>query len=145
MTYIADLAEPGNVKSVGYLARGHNYNQGEVSEEAFDRLVRLVKLHIMEWFGYHKCDLDPCGAGQPEPELYYEGLVIPRACKSDILVPGHATLYQAPSLILHYIRGHHYLPPACFLEAALHCPQPGSREYFAAIERLWPLGSPLFW
>jgi hypothetical protein len=40
MTYIADLAEPGNVKSVGYLARGRNYNQGEVSEEAFDRLVK---------------------------------------------------------------------------------------------------------
>ena len=57
MTYIPDLTEPGNVKSVGYLARGHNYNQGEVSEEAFDRLVRLVKLHIMEWLGYHKCCL----------------------------------------------------------------------------------------
>jgi hypothetical protein len=99
MTYIADLAEPGNVKSVGYLARGRNYNQGEVSEEAFDRLVKLVKLHIMEWWGYHKCDLDPCGTVQPEPELYYEGLVIPRACKSDILVPGHATLCRAPSLI----------------------------------------------
>ena len=48
MTYIADLAELGNVKSVAYLARGHNYNQGEVSGEAFDRLVRLVKLHIMD-------------------------------------------------------------------------------------------------
>jgi hypothetical protein len=145
MTHIADLEGPGVLKSVGYLARNHNYDQGEVSQETFDCLVKLVKLHLIQWFGHHDCDLEPCGSGKPEPELYYEGLRIPRSCSTDILVPGQAAIYQAPALILHYIRGHHYLPPACFLEAVLDCPQPGSPDYFAALEKLWPPGAPCFW
>jgi hypothetical protein len=53
-------------------------------------------------------------------------------------VPDHAAVYQAPSLILHYIRSHRYHPPERFLEAVLACPEPGSEEYFAAIEKAAP-------
>ena len=138
MTYIADLVEPGPIKSVGYLAQGHDYPQGEVPEQVFDRLVALVELHLLHWMGYHNCDLEPCGSNQPQPEIQYHGLVIPRRCSSDILVPDGGVLYLAPALILHYIRCHRYQPPACFLEAALNCPDPGSQEYLAAVESVWP-------
>jgi hypothetical protein len=143
MTYSPDLAEGGPVKSVGYLTRDREYPQGEVADLVFDRLVRLAKLRIVQWFGHHHCDLDPCGPGQPQPELYYEGLVIPRQCSTDIFVPDQEAVYVAPALILHYIRFHRYLPPTCFLEAVLRCPQPGSDEYFAALKRAAP-DFPLF-
>jgi hypothetical protein len=49
-------------------------------------------------------------------------------------VPGDKVVYQAPCLILHYIRYHKYQPPECFCAAVLNCPKPGSAEYFAAIK-----------
>jgi len=146
VTYIADLKEPGPIKSVGYLAQGYDYPQDDVAEEVFDRLVDLVilhiKLHIQHWMGYHTCDLQPCGLNQPEPP--YHGFVIPRRCRSDLVVPDNGVLYLAPTLIMHYIRCHHYLPPACFLEAVVKCPEPGSQEYCAAVEKVWPKSVP-FW
>ena len=142
MTYVPDLMEPGPIRSVGYLSKGHDYPQGEVPEEVFDRLVNLVtahiKLHILHYMGYHNCDLERCGSNQPEPEVQYHGLVIPRRCRSDLLVPDREVLYVAPALIMHYIRHHRYLPPACFLEAVLNCPEPGSQDFLAAVEKVWP-------
>lgn len=148
MTYVADLAEPGPIKSVGYLAQGHDYRQGEVPEEVFDRLITLVKayikLHILHYMGYHTCDLEPCGSNQPQPELLYHGQAIPGTCRSDLVVPDKGVIYKAPSLIMHYIRRHHYLPPACFLQAVINCPEPGSQEYLALVGEVWPSPGP-FW
>jgi hypothetical protein len=148
VTYIADLSEPGPIKSVGYLAREHDFPQGEVPEEVFDRLITLVrlhiKLHIQHWMGYHTCDLNPCGSNQPQPEILYRGLVIPWRCRFDLVLPDKGVLYVAPSLIMHYIRCHRYLPPTCFLDAVINCPAPDSEEYAAAVIRIWPPTVP-FW
>jgi len=135
MTYVADLSERERISSVGYLARGHEYSQGEVSDECFDRLVKLALLRLVHWFGYHKCDLDPCGSGHIQHKLYYQGQAIPNMCSTDILVPAENLLYVSPALILHYIRGHNYRPPACFLEAVTRCAEPGSDEYIAGINK----------
>jgi hypothetical protein len=137
MTYIPDLTQSGPIKSVGYLARGYDYTEGEILEAVFDRLANLVLRDIaIHYCGYHHCDLGSCGLNQPQPELYWRDLVIPRHCDKDIFVPDEAVVYQAPSLILHYIRSHRYLPPSCFVEAVLNCPEPGSDEYLSAIERV---------
>lgn len=128
----------GKAKSIAYLTQRDSYPRGEVSEAVFGRLVSLVKHAPLHWFGYHNCDLDPCGSDQPPPELRYQGLVIPSRCSTDILVPDKTILYVAPSLILHYVRCHQYLPPTCFLDAALGCPEPGSKEYFAAVKLAAP-------
>jgi hypothetical protein len=137
------MAAFNHARRVGYLTRSDDYARGEVSEEIFERLVNLVSSPFMRWAGYHDCDLDPCGTEQPPPDLRYKGLVIPSQCDSDILVPDKAALYVAPALILHYIRCHHYLPPSYFLNAVLACPEPGSPEYLAAIEKICPAGNPL--
>lgn len=131
-----------SAKGVGYLTRGDNYPSGEVSETVFERLISLVKRPFVVWGGYHYCDLDPCGSEQLPTELRYKDLLIPSRCDSDILVPDKAALYVAPALILHYIRFHHYLPPSYFLDAVLACPEPGSPEYLAAIEKISPAGNP---
>ncbi len=136
MTYRADLTSVEHVTWVGYLARGYQYPHGEVRDECFDRLVKLVMVRLIQWFGFHTCDLDPCSSGQSQPKLYYQGQVIPDKCSTDILVPAENLVYMAPALILHYIRCHKYLPPACFLEAAMGCAEPGSDEYIAAINKV---------
>lgn len=138
MTYLPDLAETGNVRSVGYLSPEHDYPQGETSEAIFDRLASLVLLHLIKWMGYHWCELGSCGSNQAQPELYWHGMNIPRYCSSDILVPDKTVVYMAPSLIIHYMRAHRYLPPVRFLEAVLRCPEPRSDEYRDAIRQVWP-------
>jgi len=136
MASTAYLGHNAGVTSVGYLERGTEYPQGEVSEEYIDRLVGLVKHPLLYWFGYHNCELDPCGLDQVQPERYYKGELVPNRCCTDILIPAENLVYIAPSLILHYILYHKYQPPACFLDAALRCPEPGSDEYIDAINRV---------
>jgi hypothetical protein len=112
------------------------------SEVFFDCLVALVEQPLSAWCGYHSCDLGWCGVslGGEQTKLRYKGHVIFLG-DTDILVPGDDVVYRAPSLILHYIRCHRYLPPPCFVKAVLSCPSPRSQEYSAAIKRLSPCAS----
>src|SRR5690349_16843337 len=112
---------------LGYLHPDYTYPRGEVSDAAFCRLVELVKHSFTEWFGYHNCELDACGLYRYPTPLEYNGLIIDHQGGTEILVPGDAVLFAAPALILHYVKCHQYAPPADFLNAALACPQPGSR------------------
>ena len=138
MVHVADLAETGSLKSVGYLSGKHDYPKGETSDEMFARLVGLAKHPLGCWAGEHLCDLGYCGSSRPQPELRWQGMEIPRSCSTDILVPDKTVVYIAPALILHYIRAHRYLPPACFIEAVLICPAPDSGAYRGEIKRIAP-------
>jgi hypothetical protein len=139
MMYEVDLAGTGPERQVGYLARGHSFTKGTASEVFFDCLAALVEQPLMFSPGYHTCDLGWCGLslGGEQPKFRYKGRVI-RLGATDILVPGDEVVYVAPSLILHYIRWHRYLPPSCFVKAVLNCPDPRSQEYSGAIKRLAP-------
>jgi hypothetical protein len=138
MVYEPDMTQRGSLRLVGYLSREHDYPQGETSEAAFDCLANLVMQHILSYLGCHDCDLGSCSLNQGHPELYWRGLKIPRGCNTDILVPAETVVYMAPALILHYIRAHQYLPPVCFLEAVLACPEAGSKQYLSAIKKIAP-------
>jgi hypothetical protein len=43
--------------------------------------------------------------------------------------------YVAPSLVLHYVDAHEYLPPESFQRAVMACPPMRSMEYLRAISR----------
>jgi len=133
----AELADDGAIVSIAYLSRDREYPQGGLPDEVFDRLVALVKRPFGAWCGHHDCDLDPCGSGSPI-KVKYKGQSISTCCSSDILVPGENVVYSAPALILHYIRAHHYQPPAEFVDAVMRCPEPGSAEHVAALRRAAP-------
>ena len=137
--YEADLTGTGCERQVGYLARGHSFTKGTASEVFFDCLVALVERPLSAWCGYHTCDLGWCGLslGGEQPKFRYKGRLI-RLGATDILVPGDEVVYLAPSLILHYIRRHKYLPPQCFVKAVLNCPAPSSQEYSASIKKIAP-------
>jgi hypothetical protein len=135
--YIPDLAGLGPEKPVGYLWYGHSFPRGRVSPLLFERLVALVELPLMYACGYHECNVNSCGlraSVRSQPTFQYRGRVLGLG-SSEIWVPGDKVVYQAPSLILHYIRHHKYQPPKCFCAAVLNCPKPDSAEYFAAIEQ----------
>lgn len=140
MPYLPDLAEPGPVKSVGYLWTGHSYPKGKVSQLCLDRLVALVEKPLAYACGYHTCNLGWCNltAGlRSQPVFRYRGRIISLG-STDILVPSENAVYSVPSLILHYIRHHKYQPPECFCTAVLNCPEPGSAEYIAALGKFAP-------
>jgi hypothetical protein len=139
MTYKPDLRGTGRERPVGYLDRRHSFTKGTASEAFFDCLVALVEQPLAVCRGYHICDLGWCGLsfGGEQPKFRYKGRVIGLGA-TEILVPDKEVVYSAPSLILHYIRRHKYLPPSCFVEAVLNCPKPRSQEYFAAIKRIAP-------
>jgi hypothetical protein len=124
--YIPDMVETRSIRCVGYLSGEHDYATGNTPDPVFDALAELVLYEVthpfISWCGYHDCDLGLCGLNQPQPELYWRGMVIPRQCSHDIFVPGGAVVYQAPALILHYIRAHSYLPPPSFTDAVLRRP-----------------------
>ncbi len=143
MTYDADLSGTGRVRRVGYLSRGHRFTKGTTSAAFFDRLLALVEHPLGAWAGYHTCDIGWCGLRRhpPQPTFRYKGRVLGLG-DTDIFVPGDEVVYWAPSLILHYIRRHRYVPPHCFVKAVLNCPEPLSREYSAAIKRIAPEMSP---
>lgn len=45
---------------------------------------------------------------------------------AEIWVPGReGCIYAAPTLIVHYVEAHEYLPPPEFIEAVLRDPPPG--------------------
>lgn len=138
MVFQPDLAQNGPFKSVGYLSRDRDYPKGETLDSVFDRLASLAMQPLYCCAGHHDCDLGSCGSGLPHPELKWRGVTIPRWCSADILVPDQTFVYVAPALILHYIRVHRYLPPACFTDAVLACPEPASDEYRSEIRRIVP-------
>jgi len=140
MTYKADLTGTGPIRPVGYLARKHPFTKGRTSWAFIDCLVALVKQPLLGSLGYHNCDLAWCGLTIGRfgaTKFLHKGRVISLG-HTEIVVPGDGVVYQAPSLILHYIRWHRYLPPPCFIQAVLNCPEPGSQEYFAALKRIVP-------
>ena len=141
MRFVGDLSDSGPVKSVGWLAPGRSYPKGKASQPFFSRLVALVEKPLVHSGGFHRCSLGWCcltAFSASSPTFKYHGRNVIFMGSSVIFVPGDDAVYSVPSLILHYIRWHKYLPPECFRAAVLNCPDPGSSEYVAAVQRIAP-------
>ena len=73
-----------------------------------------------------------CGIAVPMP-------AVPMGNRN-LFLPGAGFLYIAPSLVLHYIDAHQYLPPDEFIKAVLDCPPTRSQEYQKAVQACAPKG-----
>lgn len=108
------ITEP--MLNVGWLGGDSSYPVGEVATEVRDRLVCLAKSPVNMTRGLHYCEF--CDAQSPivvsksdDPEcVAYLGA-------GEIHVRGENAVFAAPTLIVHYIDAHRYLPPSVFLEA----------------------------
>jgi hypothetical protein len=143
MAWFPDLSQWDNfasesapvLQAVGWLARGHPYNTGEVSEQFFEKLCRLLN-NPWEPFasaGMHFCDFCTFTGGNGSGQ--YKGHKISGASSHILFIPADHQIYVAPESIAHYIDAHQYLPPQEFIDAVLACPEMSSMDYKKALVR----------
>ncbi|MGE6760912.1 hypothetical protein ACQKGO_23030 [Corallococcus interemptor] len=143
MAYIQDLTPCSYFRqweqsslAVGWLERGHAYPRGTVDEAFFAALFRLC---VNPWrppfvtAGFHRCTL--CQFTGLNAAISYKGAHVSLGTEN-VLIPGETKVFIAPTMILHYIDAHEYVPPREFQEAVLRCPEMRSMAYLKAIKAL---------
>ena len=136
MTYFPDLSPysytrtppegEGEPVNVGWLDADHDHPRGDAPDGLLAALVARCDKRINRTRGVHFCDLCP----RLTPDEYrarWNDLVVFRSEYGDvdvgngeIHVPnGAGRVYLAPTLIVHYVGVHRYLPPREFVEAVL--------------------------
>lgn len=120
--------------AVGWLENGHAYPRGAVDEKFFAALFRLC---VKPWWppvataGFHRCSL--CRFTGGPGGMSYQGAGVSFGT-GNVIVPGEERVFVAPTMILHYIDAHEYVPPKEFQEAVLKCPEMRSMAYLKAIK-----------
>lgn len=119
--------------SVGWLERGHEFPRGTVSPAFFDALVRLL---VDPWQPGAFAGRAPCSfcqfSGGPATLSLADTNV--KLGSANVFVPGLAQgVFVAPSLVVHYIDAHEYVPPLELQRAVLECPEMGSFAYRKAL------------
>jgi hypothetical protein len=96
-----------DVLSVGWLDGEHEYTKGEIDPEHWTKIKTILETSepVNLTRGEHVCELCGQASGSGEYHAYN---------------PRTGRIYIAPSLILHYIQTHQYVPPAEFVEGVLH-------------------------
>ena len=141
MTYYPDLslcAYFGTTLStpliaIGWLEAGHAFPTG-ASPAAF--IARLASFASWPWEpltlpGIHRCD--QCPESSRGTSYSFDGKQIGLG-STNLFIPSGTTLFVAPSLVLHYISEHSYLPPTTFQDAVIRCPRMGSSQYLDAVK-----------
>jgi hypothetical protein len=109
-----------NVKNVGWLNGAEEFSSGTVEPHLLNRLkqafVGVGKFDaeaVLIRGAQHRCEI--CGAS---PGVVEVGGKKKYLGASEIWIPaGRDVYYAAPSLVIHYIEEHQYLPPAEFIDA----------------------------
>ncbi|NJQ16050.1 DUF7919 family protein [Streptomyces bohaiensis] len=127
MTHYEDLTPyeyddeplPGGV-NIGWLSKQHPYRHGRTPEGLVEALAHLAKDSKNRYRGYHHCEL--CSSfEEAEQSARREGLFMGNA---EIHIPGGSGItYVAPTLIVHYVEAHEYLPPDAFIDSTLRFSQ----------------------
>lgn len=134
--WIADLSpysaeEP--FLAIGFLARGQDYERGDVSMEFFAKLCELAS---NAWSppvasaGVHLCELCRFTGGG---SAIFQNYPVTSVSNAEIYVPGNGIIYIAPISVPHYVDAHEYCPPKVFQEAVLNCPSMRSIPYFKSL------------
>lgn len=127
MSFIADLApydyldDAPPALAVGWLDPSQPFTGGTCPRDVRDRLVALAREPRHTMRGFHDCLF--CFPDEPRDHmLQVEDPNQPGSFAwlghAEIWVVGaDGTNYAAPTLVVHYIDEHDYLPPASFIEA----------------------------
>lgn len=134
MTYFADLSpyeffrfgKPMSL-NVGWLDAAQEFATGSVDAEIVTRLEQISCYSVNQTRGLH-----PCNICSSDMSLIYK-------LKDRKLLLGDAEIrvfsaegeiFAAPTMLLHYITVHNYLPPPSFLNAVKNGPVPPMQDYF---------------
>jgi hypothetical protein len=121
VTYYTDLSDyvyfPSRVRmrNVGWLGKDSEFPQGDAPAGLYDALLDLAQDPRNRARGFHECEF--CDAGSP--------IVVAAPDARDVLlgmselhvIAADGCVYAAPSLVLHYVAEHGYLPPDVFVNA----------------------------
>ena len=115
--------------NVGWLAKDHPFDTGVTPPEVVQRLKLCChEIGVNQTRGLHPCDF--C----EDPYAYRDDTDVGSA---EIWAFGSAgTVYAAPTLIVHYIEAHDYLPPEGFINAVLQGPMPPDPTYKSRLDEL---------
>lgn len=122
--------------AVGWLERGHTYPQGSVDEKFFKALLLLCGnpwQPPVAFAGIHLCSLCQFAGRLAGTSYFGAGGA---AGNANVFIPGETKVFIAPTMIVHYIDAHGYVPPMEFQEAVLKCPEMRSMAYLKAIRAL---------
>jgi len=130
-------------KAVGWLEDGREFRRGRADGRFVHKLVLLFgeTNPLEKSTDPHYCSLCAFSRGPSEFHLFQSpGMPSVPMGNRNLFVPGGGFLYIAPSLVLHYIDAHQYLPPDEFIKAVLECPPTRSQEYQKAVQANAPKG-----
>ena len=127
-TYDRGQNKETNTLNIGWLEGTKQINRGKVSQEFLDNLWEYMKCPINRKRGLY-CNV--CLDGERNYfKAVYNGCEIKLGDAEIRVIDKKANcVYAAPTLILHYIISHNYLPPSEFINAVIDGPKPGSKEY----------------
>lgn len=125
-----------DIINIGWLGGIGNFPQGRVSE-AF----------LMNLWEYYKSPIYPTRKIYQNEELDGKGKIFTAICKGRkaqlgsseirVLNKEKGVIYASPSLIIHYIINHNYLPPDEYMDAVIGGPKPNSNEYCEMIRYVY--------
>lgn len=130
--YSSYFARPGT-KSVGWLARGHEFPTAELKEEILDLIWLYCSFPVGQMRGFHLCEFCPkgtCVQFERNGQRMFLGSAEIRVFALNGLV------YAAPTLLYHYVADHHYRPPPEFLKALREGPRPPNQGFFDCLANL---------
>lgn len=119
MTGIADgtiIHRPGGVQGicVAWLARDLEFTRGATSKGLVDDLRLLAARPRNVERGLHYCEF--CGAESPLISRSELGEPVVQGT-GEIWVESEDGVFIAPTLLIHYVEEHHYVPPLVFIDA----------------------------
>jgi hypothetical protein len=125
MTYYPDLSpyeyfeSDEKMLNVGWLDADHDFPRGPVAPAFVDALLRLNKDSRNQTRGFHWCVF--CEeAFEDVPNPYLPSGVASMGTAEIHAVGADGVRYAAPTLVIHYVIEHEYLPPEVFVAAVLH-------------------------
>lgn len=121
MTYFADLTPytfgpddgwTGDL-NIGWLAANKPYAHGSPPDGFLTALITCAARPVRLYRGVHTCEL--CGATDLQFDL--EGREVHVGNGELRVRDANGQTYTAPTLVVHYVEAHGYLPPPPFIEA----------------------------
>ncbi|WP_052549057.1 hypothetical protein [Enhygromyxa salina] len=113
------LRSRASLLNVGWLDLDAPFLEGAVPAQAIARIEAAIPLYLNAMRGIHGCPF--CGDSDIYADIDGKSTLLGM---SDIWIPSKLseTVYIAPSLILHYITAHQYMPPREVVDELLALP-----------------------
>ncbi|TQM65548.1 hypothetical protein FB466_0352 [Klugiella xanthotipulae] len=106
----------GPWNSFGWLDRGHDYSQGECPRHLIRTLETAALQPVFITRGFYTCRFcSPAPELGPTPYRMTDGRTIQLGFACVKIIDGQDRIWLAPTLVLHYIAEHGYLPPTDLL------------------------------